>query len=269
MRSLILALAILTAHIGTAHAWGDTGHRVVCEIAFRLAAPEARAEIRRLMQLDTGFDFYRDSCIWPDHPKKRAEEHFINVARNANGIGPNEQCPTANVCLLSAIEDDMSVLSSPGTSDEDKLKSLKFLGHWIGDLHQPLHVSFESDRGGNDIRVSGLCRTNMHSAWDTCMLQLAIGSDVTGAATDLLNSFDAAIREEWTTGDTKDWANESFDVALAANTRYCVQSGSTCDVPEGSVALDEEYVRVNTPILREQVAKAGVRLAHMLEKAFQ
>ena len=76
------------------------------------------------MQLDTGFDFYRDSCIWPDHPKKRAEEHFINVARNANGIGPNEQCPTANVCLLSAIEDDMSVLSSPGSSDEDKLKSL-------------------------------------------------------------------------------------------------------------------------------------------------
>jgi hypothetical protein len=48
-----------------------------------------------------------------------------------------------------------------------------------------------------------------------------------------------------------------------------VQSGSTCDVPGGSVALDEEYVRVNTPILREQVAKAGVRLAHMLEKAFQ
>jgi hypothetical protein len=168
---------------------------------------------------------------------------------------------------LSAIEEDMAVLSSPVSGDEDKLQSLKFLGHWVGDIHQPLHVSFEDDRGGNNIRVNDQCRTNIHSAWDTCLLQLAIGSDVNGAATDLLNSFDAAIREEWSTTNPKDWANESFQIAEAASTRYCVPSASSCDLPPGSVAIDTTYVSANVPILREQLAKAGVRLAHLMETA--
>jgi len=161
----------------------------------------------------------------------------------------------------------MGVLSSASSSDEDKLQSLKFLGHWVGDIHQPLHISFEDDRGGNNIRVNGQCRTNMHSAWDTCLLQLAIGSDVMAAATDLLNSFDAAIREEWTTTNPKDWANESFAIAEAATTKYCMPTGSSCDLPPGSVAINVAYVSANTPILREQLAKAGVRLAHLLETA--
>jgi len=61
--------------------------------------------------------------------------------------------------------------------------------------------------------------------------------------------------------------DESFDIAVAASTRYCLQSASSCDLPVGSVAVGAEYVRVNVPILREQVAKAGVRLAHLLETA--
>src|SRR5712671_6894787 len=264
MRCLLIALFTFAANVGSAHAWGDTGHRVVCEIAFRISAPEIRAEIRRLIQMDSEFDFFRDSCIWPDHPRKRASDHFINLGRDAAGIGPDEQCPTAGSCTLTAIEEDMGVLSS-SSSDEEKLQSLKFLGHWVGDIHQPLHVSFEDDRGGNNIRVNGQCRTNLHSAWDTCLLQLAIGSDVNAAVTDLLNSFDAAIREEWTTTSPKDWANESFAIAEAAATKYCMQTGSSCDLPSGSVAIDAAYVSANVPILREQLVKSGVRLTHLLE----
>ena len=82
MRCLLIALFTFAANVGSAHAWGDTGHRVVCEIAFRISAPEIRAELRRLIQLDSEFDFFRDSCIWPDHPRKRATDHFINLRRN-------------------------------------------------------------------------------------------------------------------------------------------------------------------------------------------
>ena len=116
MRCLLIALFTIAANVGSAHAWGDTGHRVVCEIAFRISAPEIRAEIRRLIQMDSEFDFFRDSCIWPDHPRKRASDHFINLRRDAAWIGPDEQCPTASSCTLTAIEDDMGVLSSPASA---------------------------------------------------------------------------------------------------------------------------------------------------------
>ncbi|MGZ5908366.1 MAG: S1/P1 nuclease, partial [Reyranella sp.] len=59
-----------------AAAWGDEGHRVICEIAFRQVQPGARAEIQRLIKTDTEFRRFSDSCIWPDHPRKRPPEHF-------------------------------------------------------------------------------------------------------------------------------------------------------------------------------------------------
>jgi hypothetical protein len=143
----------LIAFGGHAWAWGDEGHKVVCEMAYRLAAPETRAEIRRLLQADSQFDLFNESCTWPDHPRKRAAEHFINLQRDANGL-TSDQCPTSSMRTLTVIESDTAVLSS-GARDADKLASLKFLGHWVGDIHQPLHVSFEDDRGGNGISVNG------------------------------------------------------------------------------------------------------------------
>jgi hypothetical protein len=66
------------------------------------------------------------------------------------------------------------------------LIALKSLGHWVGDIHQPLHVSFLDDRGGNTIRTSGQCPGNLHAVWDNCLVQYAIGPDASEAATDLL-----------------------------------------------------------------------------------
>src|SRR5215213_8527072 len=157
VRHMLLAAFILLATTGTAAAWGDTGHKIICEIAFRLSLRETKAEIRRLIQIDAEFEFFNQSCIWPDHPRTRASEHFVNLPRTSDGIPIGGKCPLASTCTLTAIEKEMAVLSSRASSDADKLASLKFLGHWVGDIHQPLHVSFEDDRGGNDIVVSGEC----------------------------------------------------------------------------------------------------------------
>src|SRR5258708_17221771 len=82
--------------------------------------------------------------------------------------------------------------SSNTVSQAEKLESLKFLGHWVGDIHQPLHVSFEDDRGGNSILVSGLCGSNLHAAWDTCLVLKAVGEDVGGAVTELMKTITPA-----------------------------------------------------------------------------
>src|SRR5215469_5038641 len=137
-----------------AWAWGDLGHKIICQIAFQELNEKARNEVIRLISLDATFDSFPDACTWPDHPRKRAEEHFINVGRSVHTITVGE-CPVAPKCLFTAIGTDLDVLRT-SNDDAAKLASLKFLGHWIGDIHQPLHVSFADDRGGNFIRESGL-----------------------------------------------------------------------------------------------------------------
>jgi hypothetical protein len=86
-----------------------------------------------LIALDPTFDAFPDACTWPDHPRKRAEEHFLNVARTVQTI-TTATCQTAPKCLFSGIAADLEVLRT-STDDQAKLASLKFLGHWVGDIH--------------------------------------------------------------------------------------------------------------------------------------
>jgi hypothetical protein len=174
MRRILLALVVLFPISSNAWAWGDEGHKVICEIAFRLSQPNTRAEIRKLIATDEQFNTFSASCVWPDHPRQRAIEHFVNLRRDSDGLHA-ETCPGAAACVVTAIKKDFEVLSSSNASQAEKLASLKFLGHWIGDIHQPLHVSFEDDRGGNNVPVSGLCGPNLHSAWDTCLVLKGVG----------------------------------------------------------------------------------------------
>jgi len=265
-RHILLALVVLLPISSDAWAWGDQGHKVICEIAMRLVQPSTRAEIQKLISNDQQFDTFSDSCIWPDHPRQRASEHFVNLPRDSDGLH-SDACPSATACVVTAIKTDFEVLSSNNASQAQKLASLKFLGHWVGDIHQPLHVSFEDDRGGNSILVTGICGGNLHSAWDTCLVLKAVGEDVNEAATELMKTITPARIESWTHSAPMDWANESFAIAEQARTEYCIRQGGSCDQPSGKVKIDAAYVTVNTPVIREQLQKAGVRLAHMFDVA--
>src|SRR5882757_968807 len=138
MRCLSLAFVLWAALCGEAQAWGDEGHKIVCEIAFRLAQPDTRAAIRKLIRSDTEFDTFTDSCVFPDHPRRRKPEHFINLPRDSKGL-TSDECPAVDKCVLSAILNDSQLQVA------DKLIALKSLGHWVGDIHQPLHVSLKDD----------------------------------------------------------------------------------------------------------------------------
>jgi S1/P1 Nuclease len=268
MRSLLLAILALVSFCGNAWAWGDTGHKVICEIAFRLAQPDTRAAVRRLIRSDSEFDTFADSCVFPDHPRKRAPEHFINLPRDSHGL-TSDECPGTDKCVLTAILNDSKVLASRAEKAADRLIALKFLGHWVGDIHQPLHVSFEDDRGGNQITVHGECSRNLHSTWDNCLVENAVGTDVADAATDLTDAITPEMKTRWTASDPRDWANESFALAEAVRTGYCIMHESTCDRPDGSdVTVNAAYLEANDPVVKEQLQKAGVRLARLLDIAF-
>jgi S1/P1 Nuclease len=100
---------------------------------------------------DDQFASFSDSCTWPAHPRQRASEHFLNLPRDSDGLH-SETCPGPSACVVTAIKKDLDVLSSNSASQAQKLASLKFLGHWVGDIHQPLHVSF----GGWALKIDGV-----------------------------------------------------------------------------------------------------------------
>ena len=249
-----------------AHAWGDTGHKVVCELALRLVAPETRGRIEQLISTDGEFRSFADSCSWPDHPRKRAAEHFLNLPRESTGLSA-ENCGESPQCVVTAIDKDFAVLASKSADAQSKLAALKYLGHWVGDVHQPMHVSFADDRGGNDIKASGDCGPNLHAVWDTCLVQKVVGDDLEMALRDMMGTLTDQQRRQWADGAAKDWANESFALTERSETRYCVREGTTCAPPAERLRIDPAYLAANVPVVRVQLLKAGVRLAYLLDRA--
>jgi hypothetical protein len=281
MRTLRAAVALaFVATIGSAGdawSWGDVGHKIVCEIAFQELTDKAREEVRRLIRLDPEFTLFSESCTWPDHPRKRASEHFINVPRDFDKFSAS-QCPVASECLFTAIATDVNVLQT-STDDQAKLEALKFLGHWIGDLHQPLHVSFEDDRGGGKISESGPCSNSLHTVWDSCIIQREMGQNPREIARDLTEEITDSERTVWRETAMEEWANESFEITVASSVAYCVRAGNKCIYEVGNetfengetqktVTVDAAYLAAHAPTVADRLKRAGVRLAHLLNNSF-
>jgi hypothetical protein len=147
MAKLATLAAALLLYSPAALAWGGLSHEAICELVFRELDETARQRVIALIQQDQEFTTFRASCNWADRPRQRATEHFVNLPRDATGLD-DDVCPLAEECEVSAIAHDFAVLASPNASDEEKLAALKFLGHWVGDIHQPLHAASRDDRGG-------------------------------------------------------------------------------------------------------------------------
>ncbi len=174
MRTYLFVFAVLLTEVmaaPTAFAWADAGHRIVCQIAYLELKPAAREKVDALIALDPKFRTFSASCVWPDiFPAVRPAEHFLNVPRTATVVEASKLCPTSDRCVASAILGDARDLAL-SMDDQDKLRLLKSLGHWVGDIHQPLHVSFEDDKGGNFVAVSGSCAVSLHLTWDLCIIE--------------------------------------------------------------------------------------------------
>jgi hypothetical protein len=192
----------------------------------------------------------------------------------------DQTCPLADRCLLTAIAADTAVLKEATASDAEKLSALKFLGHWLGDLHQPLHISFQDDRGGNDIGARGSCQSDLHAVWDTCLLTRGLGPQAASMVASLRAELTDRDRRAWTQGNIISWADESYHIAMAPNVEYCVQVGPTCqyaaDNPtfdagetKRTVTVNATYIATHTPTVRRCLLKAGVRLGHVLNGIFR
>jgi hypothetical protein len=269
-----------------AHAWGQGGHYTVCEIGYLNLTPTAKAEVDRLVALDGRFASFTETCTFPDSPVSRASEHYANYLRTDRRIGPG--CPGGRPCVISALEGDLALLRS-GT-DAEKKTAILYIGHWFGDLHQPLHISFADDRGGNSIKAAGPCsgsfQASLHSVWDTCVIERRIfapGTDRVArarAAAALLNAgISDGERRNWNRSQPWQWAGESYKVTIKGSTGYCIRKSGACwysadkeafanGDPQRTVVVDDAYLDHAKPVVESRLRRAGIRLAYALNKSF-
>lgn len=283
MRALYLVFGVVIAIALTpsvARAWRDDGHIIVCHIALLELHPAARAELARLIALDGSTQTFEEACIWPDDVKYTTHRetepwHYMSVAPG-DAVVDMRDCPVERGCLLSAIELHVGILAKVGSTDGEKLEALKYLGHWIGDLHQPLHIGYMTGRGGNDNHViwqgSALPvspfllnprETNMHRVWDHEMLD-DLRLQPYHYATRLWMALSDEERSKWGGMDAVPWAQESRDIGTAIETQYFPVD------PEGPrpepLVLGPEYLQQHWPTLESRLKQAGVRLGYMLNQ---
>lgn len=275
---IVVLLGLLSA--AQARAWGEVGHMVVCEIAWNELTDQAKSSVAALLANDSEYTTFAESCVWADgtqQKKARRPDHFINVPRYYYEIRAG-QCRLGDRCLFSAISHDSSVLSY-STDATQRLEALKYLGHWVGDIHQPLHVSYADDQGGNKIEESGPCSYSLHSVWDSCIIAMKLGASYKDIAQSLRSGIDDDQRTEWADSTAVDWAEESYQIARRKEVGYCEAKGKMCwydatnerwdeGVTPKVVQVDDAYLKTATTVVSERLQQAGVRLGALLNRIF-
>lgn len=279
MHRNLLFLLIVLPHI--AFGWGATGHSAVCQIAYTELSDGARREVDRLIRLDPDYDSFAESCNWADGPpRQRPPDHYVNFPRSTSAVTV-AGCPTADTCVLSAIDTEVAVMLDERATDRARLEALKLLGHWVGDIHQPMHTTFADDLGANLISAIVTdddgedTEATLHGVWDYWIIHWRLGDDYGALAQRLTSGLDDAQRDDWRFDSPIEWANESFRHAVSPEVRYCVQQSGACWYSPGNMILDrgepqramrigDDYATMHAPVIEKRLLQAGVRLGHLL-----
>jgi hypothetical protein len=246
---VLLALVTVLPH--QARAFGSEGHRLVATIAERQLSDRARLEVTRLLAIEPGATLASIST-WADEARtpSTAAWHYVNLPRDAGcHYEAARDCPDGN-CVVGAIERQRIVLTS-AAPDAERLKALKYIVHFVADVHQPLHAGFADDKGGNKYQVQAFGRgTNLHALWDTGLVQ-----NWPGGPPELLSELSRIRAPSSDATSPAQWAEESCR-AVASDGFY----------PSGH-KIGADYAQRVAPVLKERLASAGHRLAALLNSS--
>ena len=265
--ALLVALAVVGPLIlpFSAEAWGPQGHRVIARVASERLTPAARAAIRDLLHPD---DTLPDIADWADHEghevyPRSAPWHYVNIPISAAHY-PDGSDSKRSDNVVRQIAHYRSILLDHSKSKVDRQTALLFLVHFVSDVHQPLHVGDNRDRGGNltQVRFDGR-GTNLHQLWDSGLIRQIGGNDQVWAGR-VERAITPRTAQLWSRGTPEVWAEESLQAAKVA---YQDLEGKPRSVESG-YTLSDSYVRQVEPILIEQMARASVRLADELNEVF-
>ncbi|SDP92937.1 S1/P1 Nuclease [Rhodoferax sp. OV413] len=251
-RTLFTGAAMVLTTLSVAHAWGTEGHQVIALIAQSQLSPKAKAEVDRLLAQESG-DTLPSISTWADEHRNpsTAPWHYINFPRGDCVYVEQRDCPDGR-CVVGAIKKQLEILGSRAP-DNSKLTALKYLVHFVGDVHQPLHAGYQDDKGGNKYQLQAFLKgSNLHAVWDSGLIKNL--SEEPEAMAVRLQKLTAGMPLENLNGVNA--AEESCTIVS--------QQGF---YPERLVELP--YIQRYTPVVERRLAVAGARLADVLNATFK
>lgn len=275
MRRLALVVALIALHAASSNAWGPLGHRLVADIASARLTRAARQNVEWLLAPAT----LADVSSWADRYLEGNTQtslwHYVNIPADAARYDRDRDCPRQPGVAAGAANDrwrDCAVdrilyhqerLADTALDRADRAVALKFLVHFVGDLHQPFHA-LATERGGNGIPVSafgddncsdrgGFFRCNLHILWDSALAAHRGLDD-----RKYLALLEQAIRRQgWErkpVGTPIEWAAESHALARAAMVKPRTEIGET-------------YFKAHIATVDERIALGGLRLAALVNQS--
>ena len=310
------ALCLLAFVSPTAHAWGCKGHQTVAFIAEKHLTLEARQMIQKLLSdnpidptLKRGCgnattDLMADASTWPDdvrNERNNGRWHYIDIPLGKHQGSLNEYCGTEG-CVTRAIDQQRAVLKDKFADPLKRAEAIRYLIHFVGDMHQPLHAANNADNGGNCVPVAYFHHSplpssvhperdeyfpNLHQIWDTEIVERDMYMEISNARR-YADELDEKFRKksgDWEAAglQVERWAWESHERAEAeVYGAFPEKIGTEPDLKlkscaendhmgkrmfEKHLAVGEAYQNRAGEIVEISLAQAGVRLAMILNDA--
>jgi hypothetical protein len=257
---VVFAVVIALVAPAAARAFGSSGHRIVGYVADRHLCAQTRVALKPLLAGQT----LAEAGTWPDRIRRQPAWqhtrpwHYINVSDHGSVAMVARRSSDNVLAALARFEKE---LRDSSLGDQQRGLALRFVAHFVADIHQPLHVGRESDRGGNLIPVRvGKRKTNLHAVWDADLLRIAGApgprewvrrQPIPGGA--------EVLRQQ--RASPLDWAKESQ--ALRPSVYAFDRAG------KGPFPLAPDYLDAARALAAERLLTAGIRLAGRLNAAFQ
>lgn len=280
LRRFLAPLALFVLLIpAAALAYGAFGHETIARIAMLNVKPQTARAVRALLSHDALLDTPtckaatpEQASTWPDCVRALGDRFSYTSSWHYQDIdiclpfALKEACRDGN-CVSAQIERDIRLLQDRATPLRERVMALAFLIHFVGDLHMPLHSGERGDKGGNDVKAAyGDYSTrwlNLHSIWDGALAERAITTPP-----EILRVYTPQERARIAAGSVEDWTRETWQVSH--DTTYAAAlNGDPCGPKaKGQVKLSNATIEQLVPVARLQVERAGLRLARVLDEAF-
>ena len=248
---IVLSLFLISLLPQSSFAWGASAHLIVAQIAYDRVSQRTKSVIRQIL----GKESFVSASTWADsirvsRPELRSQSwHFVDIPLEALDYNPARDCRDG--CLVSEIGRFSDRLRGAKLSAKDRAEALKFLMHLITDAHQPMHCIDNQDKGGNMVSVTFFGKpSNLHKVWDQDIIEKTGLSE-----TAYVKKLEANLPVKEDGGSAEAWVLESHKLAIDFAYKYV-----------SNRALGNAYYRICLPIVDRQLARAGVRLAHLLDE---
>ncbi|EGN76283.1 S1/P1 Nuclease [Idiomarina sp. A28L] len=262
MRKLvsIIFIGLLIAIPARVMSWGFQGHEYIGALAWEYLTPEAKEWVSERLQV-VDEESLSKVTTWADRVRGSEEGrwlgplHYANIPPTESKFDMQRDCPNRR-CIVGAAMDDIEVMFDSSQTVQAQGEALRTFSHWITDMHQPLHLGYQKDRGGNDIRVTFFgAEMNLHRLWDSIMIR---GMDLMPGPVEQasLNPLAHPSNTDWDAA-LIDWASESNELA---------RTYAYADL-EDNAELGETYFNQARPIVEQQLIRSAQRMAMIINAA--